>query len=95
MSKHYETVFILVPTLKEDEIKASVEKFTNLISSNGEITKVDEWGKRKLAYEINKVTEGYYVYVEFTAEGDFVKELERNYKISDSVLRYLVVKQEK
>ena len=95
MNKHYETIFILVPTLKEEETKANVEKFTNIISSNGEVIKVDEWGKRKLAYEINKAAEGYYVYVEFNAEGDFVKELERNYKISDSVMRYLVVKKEK
>ena len=93
--KNYETVFILSTTIDEQTTKATIEKFTNLISSQGQIQKIDEWGKRRLAYEINKTNEGYYVYVEFAAESDFVAELERNYRIADSVLRYLVVKKEK
>ena len=56
----YETVFIVNATLSEEAIKALVEKFTNLISANGEITKVEEWGKRRMAYAIDDMPEGYY-----------------------------------
>ncbi len=93
--RNYETVFILNPSLDEDTTKSMVEKFTGLMGANGEVQKVDEWGKRKLAYEINDFNEGYYVYTEFTAEADFVKELERNYKIQDAVIRYLIVNKDK
>jgi small subunit ribosomal protein S6 len=93
--RNYETVFILNPSIDEEATKAMVEKFTGLIGANGEVQKVDEWGKRKLAYEINDFSEGYYVYTEFAAETDFVKELERNYKIQDAVIRYLIVNKEK
>jgi small subunit ribosomal protein S6 len=93
--RNYETVFILNPSLDEETTKSVVEKFTTLISANGEVQKVDEWGKRKLAYEINDFNEGYYVYVEYAAEVDFAKELERNYKIQDAVIRYLIVNKDK
>lgn len=92
--RNYETVIILNPELNEEENKAVVEKFSGLISANGEVQKVDLWGKRKLAYLIEDFSEGYYVYAEFAAEPEFIKELERNYKISDAVIRYLVVNKE-
>ena len=90
----YETIFIIDATLEEDAIKALQEKFTALISSNGEVESVDEWGKRRLAYEINDLNEGYYVFIEFTAKPSFPQELERIYKITDGIIRDIVVRQE-
>lgn len=92
--RNYETVIILNPELNEEENKAVIEKFSGLISANGEVQKVDLWGKRKLAYLVEDFSEGFYVYVEFATEPDFIKELERNYKISDAIIRYLVVNKE-
>lgn len=88
----YETVFIVNNTLGEESIKALVEKFTNLISSNGEIQAVNEWGVRRLAYPIEDYTEGYYVLVKFTSGPDFPAELDRIYNITDVILRSLIVK---
>lgn len=90
----YETIFIVDMTNGEEAVNALVEKFTSLISSAGEVTKVDTWGKRRLAYEIDDKTEGYYVLVEFTANPEFPAELNRKFKITDGILRYLVIRQE-
>ncbi len=89
--RKYETIFVLRPDLEEEAKNAMIEKFTGIINSDGEVTNIDEWGKRKLAYEIEKIREGYYVLVDFVANADLPAELERNYKISDNVLRYIVV----
>ncbi len=91
----YETVFVLNPELSEDDTKALVEKFTGLIAQNGTIEKIDEWGKRKLAYLIDDYAEGYYVVVNFTAAPAFPAELNRIYNITDGVLRSIVVRPEK
>ncbi len=91
----YETVFILNPELSEDDTKAMVTKFTDLIAQNGTIDNVNEWGKRKLAYPINDYTEGYYVVVNFSSAPAFPAELSRIYNITDGVLRSIVVKPEK
>lgn len=88
----YETIFIINPNLGDDETVAVTEKFKSLIAENGEVLKVDDWGKRKLAYEINDLREGHYVLIEFTADKSFVTELERKYRIDDSIMRSLVVK---
>ena len=90
----YETVFIVNATLSEEAIKALVEKFTNLISANGEITKVEEWGKRRMAYAIDDMPEGYYTLVEFDAQPDFPAELDRIYKITDGIIRSIIVAKE-
>ena len=93
--KHsYETVFILSTKLGDDGIAALVEKFKNLIAANGTVDSVDEWGKRRLAYEINKETEGYYALINFICEASFTAELDRVYKITDGVLRSLIVKKD-
>lgn len=91
---NYETVMVLNPTLEEEKLTALVEKFEGLISANGEVVKTDVWGKRRLAYEIEDQTEGYYVLIEFKSKPDFPAELERIYKITDGVIRDIVVKQE-
>ena len=88
----YETIFIIDAALEEDAIKALQEKFTNLIASNGTVESVDEWGKRRLAYEIKDRTEGYYVLVNFSADSEFPKELDRVVGITDGVLRSLIIK---
>lgn len=90
----YETIFIIDSTKTEEQIAALTEKFKSLISASGEIVKVDEWGKRRLAYPINDLTEGYYVLVEFTAAPEFPVELNRQYKITDGILRYIVINKE-
>ena len=88
----YELVFIVKANLGDEATTALVEKFKELISANGTIDAVDEWGKRRLAYPINDETEGYYVQVNFTSGNDFPAELDRQFKINDAVLRSLIVR---
>ena len=90
----YETIFIVDAGLEEDAVKALVEKFTGLIAKNGTVEQVDEWGKRRLAYEINDKTEGYYVLVDFTSDGEFPKELDRQYRITDGILRTIIIRKD-
>lgn len=87
----YETIFVINPSLNEEETKQVVERFTSLISENGEISKTGEWGKRRLAYPIQDFTEGYYVYVSFQSKPDFPAELDRIYKITDAIIRSIIV----
>lgn len=89
--RKYETMFILKSNLEEEKRNAVIEKFKSIILTNGEIESVDEWGNRKLAYEVNKMNDGYYVLVNFKAGVDVPKELDRNFKISDDVIRHLIV----
>ena len=90
----YETVFVVDAVLEQEQIDSVVEKFKSLISGAGEIVKVDDWGKRRLAYPINYLTEGYYVLVEFTADASFPAELSRQFKITDGIIRYIVINQD-
>ncbi len=90
----YETIFIVNATLSEEDINAVVEKFTSLIAENGEIVKIDQWGKRRMAYPINDMPEGYYVLVEFDSKPDFPAELDRIYKITDGIIRSIIVAKE-
>jgi small subunit ribosomal protein S6 len=86
---------ILDPTLPEEDMKAAVAKVGDLVSAiKGKVTNVEEWGKRKLAYEIKRHQEGFYVVYKFDAGPESVSELERTLKISDPVLRFLVVRLE-
>ena len=89
--RKYEAIFILRPSIEEEKRVEVIEKFKAIISADGEIEKVEEWGNRKLAYEIEKIREGYYVLVHFNANPTLTKELERNFRISDDVIRYIVV----
>ena len=88
---NYENVVIFNTKLGEEAITANVEKFKSLISENGTIVNVDEWGKRKLAYPIEDEFEGYYMLVEFTSAPEFPAELDRIYKITDGVLRSMII----
>lgn len=91
----YESVIIIQPSLDEQAVKALIKKFSDLIERNGKIENVEEMGKKKLAYEIKKQKEGYYVLFNFEAEPSSIAELERNYKITDEVIKFIVVKKEK
>ena len=91
-NQSYETIFVVTTANGDDAVKATVEKFTTLIASNGEISQVNDWGKRRLAYPINDLTEGYYTLVYFTAPASFAAELERRYNIDDNILRAIVLK---
>ena len=85
----YETLFAVSGNLAEEDTKALVEKFVNLVKDNATDVNVNEWGKRKLAYPINYITEGYYVLVTFKSEPSFPLELERVFGITEGVLRYM------
>ena len=89
---NYEVVFILNPNIGDENIKANVEKFTDLIAANGTVIEKNEWGLRKLAYPIQFIEEGYYVLVNFSSEPQFIAELERIFNITDTVLRSIVIK---
>ena len=90
----YETVLVLYMKLGEEGIENMVKKFQDLIEANATLDNVDRWGKRRLAYMINKETEAYYVLFNFTSEASFPAELDRIYKITDGVLRSLIIKKE-
>lgn len=91
--RKYEVMYIIRPDLDQEATKGLVEKFQNVITNNGgEIEKVEEMGKRRLAYEIEDFTEGHYVLIYFNAEAGLIAELERVLRITDGVIRYLIVK---
>ena len=91
----YESIYIINAALPDEEIKALIEKFNALMSTTGTLVKVDEWGKRKLAYPINDLTEGYYVRVEFNADATLPAEIERVFKITDGIIRSIIVRLDK
>lgn len=90
----YESVIIINPTVDEEGVKSLVKKFTDLINTDGKVEKVDELGKKKLAYEVQKNKEGYYVVFYFEANPNLISELERNYRITDEVIKFMSVKVE-
>lgn len=88
----YESVVIINPNVDEETMKALIEKFTTLINTDGKVESVEEVGKKKLAYEIKKNKEGYYVIYTFEANPELITELERNYRITDNVIKFIVIK---
>ncbi|MED0706012.1 30S ribosomal protein S6 [Aneurinibacillus aneurinilyticus] len=93
--RKYEVMYILRPDLQEEATKANVERFSNVITEDGgEMEKVTEMGKKRLAYEIDDHREGFYVLMNFQSEPQAVNEMERLMKISDDVIRYLVVRED-
>ena len=90
----YESVIIINPNVDEAGVKALEDKFTGLINENGKVEKVDSMGKRKLAYEIKKFAEGTYLVFNFESKPEAIKELERVYRITDDVLKFIVVKKD-
>lgn len=90
----YETVFILSTKLGEEGSKELAEKFKALIERHGTVESVDDWGKRRLAYPINKENDGYYTLINFSSTPDFTAELDRRYQINDGVIRSLIIKRD-
>ena len=92
MGTNYELVFIVDTQLEEAEIEARITAVQNLLTNGGaEIANVDRWGNRRLAYEINNSHQGFYVLMQFAAEGSLIRELERQFRLDAGILRYLVV----
>ena len=91
ITANYEVVFVLDPAQGEEAIAAQVANFKTLAEQNGSDVVVEEWGSRKLAYPINYKTEGYYVLMTFTSEPSFPKELDRVLRITDGIMRSLIV----
>ena len=91
VNANYEVVYILDPALGEEAIAAMIEKFKALVETQGTVAAIDDWGKRRLAYPINDLTEGYYVLMTFNAKPEFPRELDRILRITDGVMRSLIV----
>ena len=90
----YESIIIINPNSTEEAIKALEEKVTGLINANGKVESVENMGKKKLAYEIKKNTEATYMLFNFEAKPELIAELERNYRIMDDILKFIVVRKE-
>ena len=91
LSAKYEILYIIDPAQGEEGIAALVEKFKGIVENHGTLTSVDEWGKRHLAYPINDLMEGYYVLMTFNAAATIPAELDRIFRITDGVMRSLIV----
>ena len=94
MVNKYEAALVYSVANGEEALNSLKEKFNDLIAKNGTIENVDDWGKRRLAYPINDMNDGYYVLVKFTAPTEFPAELERIFKITDGIMRSMVLAQE-
>ena len=90
ISGKYEVLYVIDPTLGEEATAALVEKFKALVEANGTLTSIDEWGKRRLAYPINDLMEGYYVLMTMDSKPEFPAELDRVFKITEGVMRSLI-----
>ena len=90
----YESVIIINPNVEDEGIKALITKFSDLINKDGEVKSVEELGRKKLAYEIRKNKEGFYVVFKFEAKPTLIDELERVYRITDEVIKFIVIKEE-
>ncbi|MGI6498846.1 MAG: 30S ribosomal protein S6 [Oscillospiraceae bacterium] len=91
VNANYEAVYIINPNFSEEDTAALVEKFKTLVEGHGTLTELNEWGKRRLAYPIDDLMDGYYVLMTFTAVPDFPAELDRVLKITDGIMRSLII----
>ena len=91
ITANYEAVYILDPSLNEEAIASLIAKFKGVVEANGTVSEIDEWGKRRLAYPINDLMEGYYVLMTFTAAAAVPAELDRLFRINDNVMRSMIV----
>lgn len=94
VTANYETVMVVTLKKGEEAVQNVVERFKALIEQNATLKNVDEWGKRKLAYLINKESEGYYVLFEFESTAEFPSELDRKFRINEDVIRSMIIKKE-
>lgn len=91
----YESFVVFKPELEDSTREMALEKFKGIIEENGEVESVDDWGSRRLAYEVKKFKEGHYYLITFKASPEIPKELERNYQIADDVIRYNLIRLDK
>ncbi|MBM7606714.1 small subunit ribosomal protein S6 [Metabacillus crassostreae] len=95
MMRKYEIMYIIRPNIEDEAKKALVERFNNVLADNGaEVAESKEWGKRRLAYEINDLRDGYYMLLQVNAEAAAVQEFDRLAKISEDIIRHIVIKKE-
>ena len=90
----YESIIIINPNCTDEALKALEEKVTGLINENGKVESVENMGKKKLAYQIKKQSEAFYMLFNFEAKPESIAELERNYRIMDDILKFIVVRKE-
>lgn len=90
----YESVVIINPIVDEEGVKALIQRFTDLINTDGKVESAEELGKKRLAYEIKKNKEAYYVVFNFEAKPELIAELERNYRITDEVIKFIVIRKD-
>jgi small subunit ribosomal protein S6 len=91
--RRYESVWVVNGDLPDEEVKSAIDKFSRIISSQGgTLVGLEEWGRRKLSYKIQGAIRGYYVLADFAGSSETIKELERNYRIDDRIIRYLTTK---
>ena len=91
---NYETIIIINSNLEDATIKSTIGKITDLMAKHGKVESTEEWGKKKLAYPIQKLNEGYYVLINFSSNPDFIDELERVYNITDEIIKHIIVKKD-
>ena len=87
----YESIIIIKPSVEEEKLKELVAKFSDMINKDGKLEKADNLGKKKLAYPVKKNAEGYYIVFYFTANPSLIAELERNYRITDDVIKFMTI----
>ena len=88
----YESIIIINPNCTDEALKALESKFTGLINENGKVESYENMGKKKLAYEVKKNREGFYILINFEAKPESIHELERVYRITDNIVKYIIVK---
>lgn len=91
----YESIFILKPSISDEDVQKTIVKMEGIVKQGAEIIAVENWGKKRLAYEVAKEKRGVYVLLRFQGKGDNISELERNYRIDDNVIKFLTVKLDK
>lgn len=92
--RKYEAIFIFAPSVDEEKRNGVIERFKGIIETNGSLLSIDEWGSRKLAYEINDLTEGHYILLNIEAGSDVVNEIDRVTKITEGIIRHMIVREE-
>ena len=90
----YEALFIINPSIEDAGIKELIQKFSDLINSNGKVESVEEIGRKKLAYPVKKNSEGFYALINFESDGTIISELERNFRITDEVIKFIVIRKD-
>lgn len=90
----YESIFIVRPSLSDEDTSKLIDKLKGVVEKSGTILKFENWGKKKLAYEVKRERKGTFVYLNFQSKGDLISELERSYRLEDSVIKFLTVRME-